>query len=657
MTWVDDIDGKIFGPKESNSNNTSEMEKEKVNIHLEEEKYDESNDKDNSGTGDNDKKGANDDDDDHDEKKSNNNKNNSDSKVNDTGEGSDGNQNDIALSVSEASRLHSGIFSVRGTISSISELHKMITSFELLCINLECDFQAIKEYKNPIQIAQLENKMECPKCNSTLETTPQYVNAVTIELRDSESFNDLDKIRVYLFDKDTCDIIVGENVIIKGEIVIIRSSKKGKAFSVLYAASIIYDNKEELELTDLDIQAIKRFRSRFGNDVIKKLVSMAAPSIVGHDKVKEGILLSAANTNEDEPDKRRRIHILLVGPPGLAKTAFLRQGIKMVSKSSVENAQTSSGLSLLAIVDKDEDTFVLRLGPVPRARGAICAIDELNRMTFQDQDKLLAVMQEGSFSNNKYGINARIRSPTTIIATANPVDSTNGFDIDEKIDFNQILIMPPVLDRFDLKFIFKQMKSQAEIREFTYQLSDKEDKKIPDYSLFMRKYILYCKKFQPKISDEAKSILNEYYIGMTQFNSVSPRVRESLFNLTRARAKVKFKNIADAEDAKETVRYYDSIIKDYNNDVYIPEDPRERALRGCIEILRDLKKGISLDELIMMICEKIEQVKRYLSFGNKPLRMRDNKKVRNLYEMLVAHKNIKRIQEKPIVLQWFDDHE
>ncbi len=601
--------------------------------------------------------GSANDDVDHDKNKNDKNKNNSDFRVNDAAEGSDGNQKDRVLSVSDASRLHSGIRSVRGTISSISELHKMITSVQLICNNVECGFQTLKEYKNPINIGQFENKLRCSKCNNFLECTPSYVNAVTIELRDSESFNDLDKIRVYLFDKDTCDVIVGENVIIKGEIVIIRSNKKGKAFSVLYASTVNYENKEELELTELDIKAIKRFRFRFGNDVIKKLVSMAAPSIVGHDKVKEGILLSAANTNEDEPDKRRRIHILLVGPPGLAKTAFLRQAIKIVPKSSVENAQTSSGLSLLAIVDKEEDTFVLRLGPVPRARGAICGIDELNRMTFQDQDKLLAVMQEGEFSNNKYGINARIRSPTTIIATANPVDPTKGFDIDDKMDLSQILIMPPLLDRFDVKFVFKQMKSQEEIRDFVYQLSNKEDKKIADYSLFLRKYILNCKRLQPKISDEARSILNEYYIGMTQFNSISPRVHESLFNLTRARAKLKLKKIADAEDAKETLQYYDSIIKDYNNEVYIPEDPRERAFKDCITILKESKMGVSMDELTNMTCKRIEQVSRYLHFGNRSLSLRDNKKVRNLYEMLISQKNIRKINDKPIVLQWFDNQE
>jgi DNA replicative helicase MCM subunit Mcm2 (Cdc46/Mcm family) len=53
-------------------------------------------------------------------------------------------------------------------------------------------------------------------------------------------------------------------------------------------------------------------------------------------------------------------------------------------------------------------------------------------MNFEDRAYLLDTMEEGEFTINKYGINARIRSPTVIIASANPVksswDDDNGND-------------------------------------------------------------------------------------------------------------------------------------------------------------------------------------------------------------------------------------
>ena len=54
--------------------------------------------------------------------------------------------------------------------------------------------------------------------------------------------------------------------------------------------------------------------------VVTELVSMVAPSVIGHDDKKEGILLSAVMTPEDKPRRKTRIHILFIGPPGGAKT-------------------------------------------------------------------------------------------------------------------------------------------------------------------------------------------------------------------------------------------------------------------------------------------------------------------------------------------------
>ena len=49
------------------------------------------------------------------------------------------------------------------------------------------------------------------------------------------------------------------------------------------------------------------------------------------------------------------------------------------------------------------------------------------------------------------------------------------------------------------------------------------------------------------------SILNRCYADLAYDNKVSPRKLESLYNLAKARAKLKLKDVVDAEDAKETV--------------------------------------------------------------------------------------------------------
>ena len=72
-------------------------------------------------------------------------------------------------------------------------------------------------------------------------------------------------------------------------------------------------------------------------------------------------------------------------------------------------------------------------------------------------------------------------------------------------------------------------------------------------------------------------------------------------------------------------------------------------------MVRSLKPnlgGFDRLRLVIKICEKNEQVRLYLNFENKSLKIHKNRKVRELYDMLVNHANIKRTNEKPTVLQW-----
>ena len=116
-------------------------------------------------------------------------------------------------------------------------------------------------------------------------------------------------------------------------------------------------------------------------------------SIVKHNLAKKGVLMSAVNTSEKIEDSEH-IDILFIGPPGTGKTKILRRATELVPGSSNAGGQYSSGKSLTAIIEKIDDNTFLRLGLIPRSRGAFCAINEFGRQEPEDQDKLLDVMQE-----------------------------------------------------------------------------------------------------------------------------------------------------------------------------------------------------------------------------------------------------------------------
>jgi replicative DNA helicase Mcm len=558
-----------------------------------------------------------------------------------------------AINVSDVLRLHSGSVKVHGMITSLSQLYKMITATIFDCRNCGSTFHVIK-YDTPL-LTSSETKLPkaCFSCSSkNFSTSYDYVNAVTVELQDIDTFSEIERLPVLLFENDTRNIHVGERVTIFGQIQIIQYNSRGKSLPFVYADSIEYESREELTLTAADVEAIERFVKTSGTKVIERLVSLFAPSIIGYNHVKEGLLLCAANTaaNDITQTKRNRIHAILVGDPGLAKSALLREATKLVLNSRYESGQNSSGKSLTAIVSKEDENYVLRLGPASLARGTFCAVNELGRIQYEDQVYLLDLMEEGEFTINKHGVNARIRAPTTIIASANPING--NWKDDDKIDLNEIPAIKPLIDRFDLLFIFRTPKDPRDIREYAYRKSELDNKIIPDYYNFLRKYIMYAKtKINPVLSEESKTMLNEYWIQLAgKFGS--PRILETLFRLAKARARLKLKKIVEPEEARETMQFYNIILQQHQQVVSLPASPREVAYNECVSILKESRSAISFEELVKSACKRNEHVKCYLGIKFK---LQDNIKLRPLLGMLLNHSSIKLKQERPVVLQWIED--
>ena len=70
------------------------------------------------------------------------------------------------------------------------------------------------------------------------------------------------------------------------------------------------------------------------------------------------------------------MHVALLGEVGLAKTLLLRRVVELVNNSVIQSAQNASGLSLTVIVEFVNGIHMIRLGVIPSAKGAICALNE-----------------------------------------------------------------------------------------------------------------------------------------------------------------------------------------------------------------------------------------------------------------------------------------
>jgi DNA replicative helicase MCM subunit Mcm2 (Cdc46/Mcm family) len=568
--------------------------------------------------------------------------------------GSDGNGETRIYSVKEACRIHKiDNCIVKGDIVSAGELFKMAVVDGSTCVN--CGSQSNSKPKNPVYLQSLTRSGRCTECSEqTVRADFHYINATQIELRNLSNYNDMDKMGVLLFDDNTLDIVIGDTVKVSGNIDIIQTRfGKGKPVSMMFSDTITYEGKDEIKLSDEDIQELTKFKEDNKDNLIDKLVEKTTPSVIGNEPIKKGILLSAVNTTIDTPKRKKRINILIVGPPGLDKTGILLSATELIPGSSFEGAQSSSGLSLTAMVVVEDDTKFLSLGPIPRCQGAFCAINELNRSSPQNQGQLLDPAQEGLISLSKYNINAKIRASTTIIASANPVNEDWKDGI---VSMDQVTIIPQLLDRFDLKFILKKNKDFELSRKYAQLksediISDDDSEKILQQKAdveFMQKYILHAKQYKPKFSEEARHMINEYYVVFEQTNSISKRPFETLYNLAAAFAKLKFKDTVDVKEAEEAIDFYSKVTEDYNTQVQKPKNPIDVTFTTCVEIVKKFGR-IESTEIIDKACEEDPQVSSYI--GPKH-HMNQTRKVATIIEMLQNHSHIERVGLIPIVLQW-----
>ena len=135
------------------------------------------------------------------------------------------------------------------------------------------------------------------------------------------------------------------------------------------------------------------------------------------------------------------------------------------------------------------------------------------------------------------------------------------------------------------------MTEQA-IRDFVEKKSEQEDRSIRNYDIFLRKVVLYCRTLNPKVDQEARSILNESFIRISfkvKQNNLpfgSNRIRDTLFRITRAIAKLKLKKVADKSDAKDAIEFYNSMVQQTIGVITIPDSAQDVAVRTMLDILK-----------------------------------------------------------------------
>eukprot|EP01034_Spumella_vulgaris_P023027 gene23027-29215_t len=359
------------------------------------------------------------------------------------------------------------------------------------------------------------------------------------------------------------------------------------------------------------------------------LVNSLCGTIFGHELVKAGLLLALFGGTQQQQEGgnaetaadfhiRSDIHVLVVGDPGLGKSQMLRAAANVAPRAVFVCGNTTTTAGLTVSISREGGgngraggDLAIEAGALVLADKGVCCIDELDKMTC-DHHALLEAMEQQSISIAKSGVVTSLKSRTTVLAAANPVDlifilldkpdesrdrqisehimkthflannqggaqSSSGYSgtnftqqqqtqmhtqyADQEITLAQRLRRQiKELNNLNANSSRYPTQNSQQSTSSAHSSSNNPSSSTVAYGLITR-YIEYAKRYaHPKLTKPAAKVLQRLYLTMRSEASlgnsmpVTTRHLESLIRLSQARARIELREEVTEEDANDVVQ-------------------------------------------------------------------------------------------------------
>ena len=462
---------------------------------------------------------------------------------------------------------------IEGMIKRASQVKPEVVSAVFECN--QCGELVEKEQDS----AELKSPYKCPDCGSRKFDVEEKVmtdsQVITVEenpeSRDGSSQPSELKVKLEgdLVDPDFQKKVIPGNVAeITGTVMERQLKKNSKKYDVYMEANYLDPTQQEFEqlvLTKEEEDEIEEMAK--DPDIFDKISRSIAPSIFGHEKIKEAIALQlfggVKKGREDGVKSRGDIHILLIGEPGTGKSQLLKFTGELAPKGRYVVGKSSTGAGLTAAVVRDESTgeFELEAGAVVLANKGMAAIDEIDKMSEEDRSSLHEAMEQQQISVSKANIQATLNAETSILAAGNP--KYGRFDPYEPIP-QQISIGDTLLSRFDFIFpVTDEPDEEKDTKLSSQVLKNHIDPEETDAEIdqkMLRKYVAYAKRKRPQLTQEAADQIQDFYVSMRASGSeegdsvpVTARQLEALVRVAEASARAELDDKVTEKDAQRAI--------------------------------------------------------------------------------------------------------